>query len=197
MRLLVPLLALAWTSNAWAGGIGVLATSGIHTQQTYYYDESDDLEQYKLTQVIPSYGTGLEIVLGDHEERVIGLFRAYWLQDMPERHPRDISNDVDSDDVVADVRDVPRNVGMGSIGIQWGFLGDPNGFMVTAVGAMGSGFLTTDHTEFFQMELGGGFAYNFAKMPVQGYANAAYAVRYRKNWSHGPVVYAGLRYMFD
>ncbi len=198
MRLLVSLLALATAGNAWAGGIGLLTTGGVHTERVWFYDRSDNHTQHQMTQIVPSYGTGLEVVLGDRQDRVIGLFRAYWeqhaaQQDLSVRqNPAGVSRRY----VVANVRDTPRDVGMASVGVQWGFLGSPDALMVTAVGSMGSGFLTVDKNEFFQVEAGGGVAYNFGRA-FQAHGNLVYQGRFRKGWSHGPNVYAGIRYMFD
>lgn len=196
MRLLTTLIALAFTTPAFAGGFGILGSSGLHTQPVYYYDAQDTRDQYQVTQPILSYGTGFEVVLGDRDERITGVFRGYWLQDVAETHPSDLNTEIPSNRVVADVRDDPRNIGIATVGVEFGILGQPDGFMFTGYAGMGAGFLTTDHTEFLQLELGPGVAYAFGRN-IEAFANVVYLTRYRKGFFHGPNAYAGVRYMFD
>jgi hypothetical protein len=194
--LLVALIGLAFAGNAYAGGLGILGDIGFRSQPVYFYDSANDLKQYKQTQQILGFGAGLEVVLGDRDDRIFGVFRGYWLREVPERHPSDTTEIVGSGDVVATVRDEPRDVGVGTVGVSWGFVGQPDGFMVNALGSMGSGFLTSDHTEYLQVELGVGVSNRFGKNLLL-FADAVYQVRFRKGFFSGPSMMGGVRYLFD
>ena len=85
---------------------------------------------------------------------------------------------------------------MGTIGVQWGFLGDPEGLQLNAVGAVGSGFLTTDRQEFFYAELGVGGSYNVNRA-MQLYVSVNGNMQFRKSPNFGFQGYGGIRYMFD
>ena len=61
---------------------------------------------------------------------------------------------------------------------------------------VGTGFITTDNTEFFLADVGIGGTYTAAES-IQLFADIAMNVRHRKIVSYGPVVYAGVRYLFD
>ncbi|MCO4743850.1 MAG: hypothetical protein KC912_03615 [Proteobacteria bacterium] len=197
MRILAALLAsLAFTSPALAGGLGVLGTFGVHNEPVYFYDSSNNLAQYKLSETIANYGTGIELVLGDRDDRILGTLRGYWVQDSAQRDPASITQTVNPSNVVSAFRDTPRNVGMASVGLQWGIIGSPDLFQFNAVGGLGSGFLTNDHTEFLFLEGGVGAHYQFARS-MQVFGNVMYTMRWRKGAQHGPIAYAGVRYLFD
>ena len=200
MRILAAFLAsLALTSPALAGGIGFIGTAGFHNEPVFYYDRSNDLAQYQMNQLIPNYGAGLELVLGDRDDRILGTLRGYWTQDGPQTAPAasgQLSELVAPADVVAAHRSQAKNIGMASVGIQWGFYGNPDTFQLNAVAGVGSGFLTTDHTEFLFVEGGLGAHYQVARS-AQIFGNALYSMRWRKGAQHGPIVYAGIRYLFD
>jgi len=196
MRSLVALIALALAGNAYAGGIGILGDIGIRNQPVYFYDNADNLKQYKLTEQIFGFGTGVEVILGDRDDRIFGVFRGYWLREAPETHPSEITELVAPGDVVATVRDEPRDVGVGTVGVSWGFVGQPDAFMLNAVGSMGSGFLTTDHTEYLQVELGLGVSQRLGNNLLL-FVDAVYQLRYRKGFFHGPSAMGGIRYLFD
>ncbi|TNE91838.1 MAG: hypothetical protein EP330_03825 [Deltaproteobacteria bacterium] len=197
MRTVAALLAgLAFSSPALAGGLGVLGTFGIHNEAVYYYDSSNDFAQWKMTQTIPNYGAGFELILGDRDDRILGTLRGYWVQDAPQRSPEDIQSNVAAQNVVSEFRDTPTNVGMASVGLQWGIVGSPDLFQLNAVGGVGSGFLTNDHTEFLFIEGGIGAHYQFARS-MQAFGNVMYSARWRKGYEHGPIAYAGVRYLFD
>ncbi len=195
-RLSAILFALAFTGSAQAGGIGIIGTGSVRTHPTYYYDTGAELQQYKLTQMIPGGGAGIEIILGDRDDKLVGLFRGYWLREAPEAHPRDLNTPIDSGDVLANVREGVRDVGMAMVGLDWAFYGDPQTFTISGIGLIGSGFLTTDKTEYFQLELGPGVSWEFARR-TRLTGNIAYQMRYRKNFDHGVSGYVGVRYMFD
>src|SRR5262245_38667067 len=107
----VPLVALglALAPAAHAGGIGLVGTGGFQTDHVYFYDASDDYAQYEQTQTLADFGGGVEIVLGDKDDKIIGIFRGYYLQDSPEKDPATITTLVDADNVVATVRTDPKS----------------------------------------------------------------------------------------
>jgi hypothetical protein len=195
-RAFVVLLALTVAGTAHAGGLGILGTGGVRTQATYYYDNTATPKQYQLTQMIGGGGFGIEGILGDRDDRIVGLFRGYWLREAPETNPADMKTTIPSDQVVAAVRTDPRDVGIAMVGVDWAAIGKPTGLAFNAIGLVGSGFITTDHTEFFQLEVGPGMSWEFAHN-LRLAANLSYQLRYRKSFQHGVSAYAGLRYMFD
>lgn len=195
-RLPVLLLALVASSDAWAGGIGIFGTGGIRTQQTYYYQNGDPLRQFELTQWILGGGAGFEVILGDKDDRLTGVFRGFWIREAAEVHPADLNTDIPSGEVTASVRDTARDVGVAMAGLSWAYWGDPEGFALTGQVMMGSGFLTKDHTEYFQAEIGPGISWEFAK-DFRLYVEPNYQLRYRKGFQHGVSMYAGVRFLFD
>jgi hypothetical protein len=90
----------------------------------------------------------------------------------------------------------PRDVGVAEIGIQWGLLGDPSGLQLTLTTLIGTGFITSDSTEFFLADAGIGGTWSVAES-IQLYANVGANFRHRKTPSYGPAAYAGVRYLFD
>jgi hypothetical protein len=188
--------SLGVSSTAFAGGFGLMGLGGVHTDTVYFYDSSNNMAQIRQTQTLPQYGVGGEFLLGDRDDRIIGVFRGYWMQDAPQQDPAERTKTVAPENVVAAVRTEPKNIGAASFGVQWGLWGDPEKLMVTGITAVGSGFLTTDHTEFMMLQLGGGATYAF-RPDMQVFADVNYTGRYRKNFSNGVTAYAGVRYLFD
>lgn len=94
------------------------------------------------------------------------------------------------------MREEARDIGMGSVGLSWGIFGDPDNFMAGLSGQLGSGFLTTDHTEFLFVDLGPTFTYK-AGRAVQVFADVHYMMRLKKTFSHGATANVGVRYLFD
>lgn len=195
-RLPVLLLALVASSDAWAGGLGLFGTGDIRTQHTYYYRNGNSLDQYELTQWILGGGAGFEVILGDKDDRLTGVFRGYWVLEAPEKNPADLNPEIPANEVTAAVREEPRNVGVAMAGLSWAYWGDPEGFALTAQAMLGSGFLTKDHTEYFQAEIGPGVSWEFAK-DFRLFFDANYQFRYRKGTQHGVSAYLGVRYLFD
>jgi len=210
-----PIAVLVLLSDpADAGGLGVVATGGAHTEQVYYYSSrspsgapySDlaDYDQYDMTQTLPNLGAGLELLLGDRDDRIIGLFRFYYNMDAAQKNPADLDPDkrgdetspVASEDVVANVRDTARHIGIGSVGLSWGFLGEPDGFQFGGIGQIGAGLVTEDHTEFLLVGLGPMVTYKFARQ-AQLFADVQYEVRIRDELQHSVAGFAGARYLFD
>jgi len=197
-----------------AGGLGVVATGGAHTEEVFYYSsrspdgapysDIQDYDQYEMVQTLPNLGAGLELLLGDRDDRIIGLFRFYYNMDSAQKDPAaldsakrgDETSPVASDDVVANVRDTARHIGIGSVGLSWGFLGEPDGFQFGGIGQIGAGLVTSDHTEFLLVGLGPMITYKVARQ-AQLFADVQYEVRIRDDLQHSVAGFAGARYMFD
>ena len=195
MRFATTILGILLSSNAFAGGIGLLATGGMYTETVYFYDSSKELQQYQQSQTIGTYGTGLEFALGDRDDKIMGLARWYWLQETPQHDPALSTGLVEPDNVVANWRDTARNVGMFSVGLQWAFW-TKNKIRLNANAMFGSGFLTTDHSEFFIAEAGAGMSYRISR-DIDAHVEVQSALRNRKGLKHGMNSYAGIRYLFD
>lgn len=189
------LVALLATLAAHAGGIGLLGAFGGRTETVYYYDSSENFEQLSKPQLIVGMGAGVEFMLGDRDDRITGLFRAYGLREAPEKDPA-LTTDRDPGAIVANWREEPKLIGIGTFGVQWGILGDPNEWQFGVVTELGSGFLTPDHTEFLLIQGGPMFHYMIGPS-LQLHAEVEYGVRMRKNVQHGAVAYVGARWLFD
>lgn len=208
MRFAAATFALFLAAPAQAGGVGLLLNGGLHTEDVYFYSkvnsadptveysDVNDYEQFQLVEFVPNYGGGLELILGDRDDRILGSFRLYYNQDAPQVDPATVTDEVAPANVVAAYREDPHHVGVAYIGLSWGFLGDPANFQFGASGHLGSGFLTTDHTEFLTFDLGPMVSYRFARQTVL-FADLVYQGRIRKEVSHGANFFAGIRYMFD
>jgi hypothetical protein len=207
-------LALMASPVAHAGGLSLLGTGGAHTDRVYFYsmadsdtfdddepvlyDDYNDYEQFSVDQTLPHFGGGLEIVLGDRDDLITGSVRFYYLQDGPQEDPAALTARVPSDYIVTAYREDPRHIGVGLIGLNWGlveFASDRLRLM--AVGHVGSGFLTTDHTEFFAAGAGPGIVYKAARQ-VHVFGEIAYQARFQqRGWQHSGNFTAGVRYYFD
>ena len=185
-------LAVVASSPARAGGVGVLATGGMHTDRAYYYNAEG--QQGIDNQTQPQAGIGVEGLLGDRDDKIIGIMRLYWLRDSPPDSP---DTQGVKDPVYPDYDSLePRDIGVAEIGVQWGLLGDPAGLQLTLTSLIGTGFITTDSTEFFLADVGVGGTYAVAES-IQLWANVGMNFRHRKIASYGPAAYAGVRYLFD
>lgn len=206
MRLVVSAASLLLASPAFAGGIGILASGGVHTEKVYFYSDVDpdgnayrdiaDYDQYQLVQTLPNTGLGLNLVLGDRDDKIVGDCRFYWLMDSPQQDPAAKTQLVDPEHVVAAYRETSHHAGLGMVGLSWGILGSPSKFMLGAVGHVGSAFITPDHTEFLAFDIGPGVTYRAARQ-VQIFADVSYQARFRKVFTHSGNVFVGARYMFD
>ena len=187
----------AWSGPAAAGGIGLVGTTGFHSARLYYYDA--DGKQYLNSQVLPNNGGGLELVLGDKDDKLLGVARGFYLLDASVHDP--------ADPLVADpiyvLPEGPMHLGVATVGLHWGVLGDPTAFQAHLAAHVGAGVLTVDsgtgegaNLEFLLGEIGAGVQYHFEKN-VQIYADVAFAARFRKDISLGGTGYLGVRYMFD
>ncbi len=202
MRHATPLLLALLGSailcqDAYAGGVGLLGTSGIHQTRVHYYDADDT--QYLNRQYRPNMGFGIEAILGDKDDRFLGVARGFYLQDTP---PSDIESEYVADPIYA-IPDGPTHVGVATVGVHWGVIGDPTGFQAHIASHVGAGIVTVDsatnegsNLEFFLAEAGIGAHYHFARN-LQLYADLAYTMRYRKSFYPGANAYLGFRYMFD
>jgi len=217
MRPVVVLLGLCGFSTAQAGGFGLILNGGVHTESVRYYssydyntqsgepvpfETQDEYAQYEMTQTLSNMGAGLELVLGDRDDRVVGSFRIYLMRDAAQQDPRD-SATIQPEHVVSDIRERNRDVGMGMVGLTWGFIGRPSGFMAGLSAYVGSGFLTWDedggplaHTEFLSFQIGPAAMYRIGRA-FQLNADVSYQGRFRKGFSHGVTGTLGMRYMFD
>ncbi|MCK6507618.1 hypothetical protein L6R53_30340 [Myxococcota bacterium] len=187
------LLALALPSQALAGGIGLLTTGGLHQTRAYYYDA--DGNQGIDAQTRLNYGGGLMGVLGDKDDKVQGIMRLWYMQDQREADP-------DTGDTEGEVfypaysEQGPRHLGMFTAGVQWGLLGDPSKAMLTLETHAGSGFATSDASEFLLIEVGPGGTLAVSDELVL-FASVTADLRYRKRASLSENVYLGARFMFD
>lgn len=191
--LLVSSLLLG-ASPAYAGGIGILGTGGIHTDKAYYYDAAGD--QGVDSQIRPNGGIGIEAVLGASDDRILGTMRFYFSSDAPEAVP-DIG-DLDPDDVTMPPYEGQpwSRTGIMMVGVQWGVLGDPESLQMVVNSSVGTCFATKDSTEYILGEVGPGVTWNMTdKVQLTGSLNGM--ARYRKGFSFGGTAYAGVRFLFD
>ncbi len=197
----LALLLLAGTalhsSSALAGGIGLLGTAGMHQARVYYYDVDDT--QYLNRQNKLNTGFGIEAVLGDKDDRFLGVARGYYLIDQPPTAPE--APLVDNPTYA--VPDIATHNIAATVGVHWGVIGDPTGFQAHIGTHVGAGIVTLNpetqegtSQEFLIGEVALGGHYHFARN-LQVYVDAAYTMRYRKSFSPGANAYLGFRYMFD
>jgi len=198
MRALVVLTASLVASPAFAGGVGVIGTGGMMTEPVYFYDKSNQFAQCRDTQLVANYGTGVEFVLGDRDDKIEGVFRGYWNQVAPEKMPSGTTGScqVASDNVVSAPRTEARNVGVGTFGVQWGIFGKPDKWQVGLVSSLGTGFLTSDRTEYLLAQ-GGPFATLRFGHDFEGYVELDADAHFRKEWTFGGSGQLGVRYLFD
>ena len=195
MRSLLAAVFLTLTTSlfaafpAHAGGFGIITTGGIHTDRVYYY--ADDL-QYLNRQSRPNMGGGLELILGDRDDKVQGFVRGYYIQDAPQVAPAS----ADELGATYSIREEAREIGMVSTGVQWTVYGDPMGFSAYLTSVMGSGIATTDNLEFLLLEGGAGASYHIDKK-IAVFGEVAAGARFRKVFYQNHNAYVGVRYLFD
>ena len=172
-----------------------MGTGGFHQVKAYYY-RNDGLQGVDY-QSRPNVGAGFEALLGDRDDKVLGLMRLYWMSDSPPKAPDTSAEDQSHTYVHPPAEDQPpEQIGAITLGVQWGVWGDPTGFQVVVTSLAGSGFATKDNLEFLIVEPGAGVTWTWNER-VQLYGNVAYTLRYRKGLSLGENAYAGVRYLFD
>lgn len=205
MRLFACLVALLAPASALAGGIAPIVAGGFHTEKLYFYGNNFDpatpekplvYTQYDKTQVIGNIGAGLELMLGDRDDLIQGVFRGYWSMDTPQLDPSKYGL-VDVDQLVGEYRKDPRHVGMGTVGINWGVLrAAQDKFKLGISLNVGAAFLTTDHAEFLLAQAGVNGGYQVSRQ-LEVFVNLDYAFRFRKTVSNGFLGTAGVRVLFD
>lgn len=207
MRIAAPIvIGLLASAPAFAGGVGVMGQVGAHTEKVYFYSsrtadgeeilEEANYEQFSQRQALADVGGGLEFLLGDRDDRVKGVFRVYYNLDTAQQDPAETTTVVNSDFVISQPRESARHIGMASVGLDWGVVGNPDSFQAGLSAHIGSGFLTADKTEFFTILVGPTASYRFTRQ-VSVFADLQYRVRFRKELSNGAGVVLGARYMFD
>ncbi len=192
--LLGSCLLLVGTTPAYAGGVGLVGTGGLHTAKAYYYDAAN--EQGIDSQVRPNAGLALEGIFGASDDRIVGLMRVSVLSDAPVAEP-DIG-DLNPDEVTTPpYADQPwTQTGVMTVGVQWGLYGDPEALQLVLATSVGTGFMTKNSTEYLLAEVGPGVTWNMSEK-VQLVGNLTGMARYRKGFSFGGNAYAGVRFLFD
>ena len=189
------------SSTAYAGGVGLISVGGLHQEQVYAYDT--ELTQYKINQIRPIYGLGLQTILGDVDDDFVGVAKIYFLGDSPpkgagiqEAAKSQGWSEAANGELSFAMRDVPRTMGIATAGLQGTVWGEPTGLAVNAVANLGASFMTVDSREFLLAEGGIGAHYALSDT-LQVNAEATYRMRYRKGFTHGGGVNVGVRYFFD
>lgn len=195
-KLTIPVILSAATLSApaFAGGVGIMGTGGLHEAKAYYYD---DLGRQGIdTQQRPNAGFGGEVLLGDKDDRIQGLMRIYANVDWPTNEPT--LSGVDADEAIypAAHLEAPRVDGTITMGVQWGLWGDPTGFQLTATTLFGSAFITPDNLEHLIAEGGVGATYMMSDR-LQLAGTLAFAGRYRKQITISESAFISARYLFD
>lgn len=200
-------LLLVPTSSAFAGGLGIMATGGIHTERHFYYSDTspdgepyraiEDYDQYQFNPLIPQAGGGLELLLGDRDDRIQGSMRFFYSAELPPPDPAGLDPNVDPDHIVADLREGIRHLGFGMVGLNWGVVGDPGGFQFVLTAHVGAAFLSLDHNEFLAVQAGPGVSWRMSRQ-LQLFADVQYQARFQKTeFGHAGQGNVGLRFLFD
>ena len=185
---LISVIAPSLVAPAHAGGIGILATGGMHLEKIYFYDDNDS--QFLQKQYPSNYGLGGVAILGDRDDRILGVMKFFYQADTAPDPAL-----VTDPDVTFAVREETRQLGIATAGIQWGLLGDPNGFQAGLVTHFGAGVVTVDNTEFLVAEVGPMATYTMGTLQVFAEVNGQ--ARFRKSLYYGGSGYLGVRYLFD
>ncbi|MEC7946502.1 MAG: hypothetical protein VX265_02975 [Myxococcota bacterium] len=196
-RSVVAFGLLGVSAPALAGGIGIIGSGGVQSAKAYYYNIEGD--QGVDTQFRPTTSVGGEALLGDPDDKFIGVVRLYGTWNAPVENP-EIAGSCDgstNDYVCPDYDSLETEpVGAMTVGLQWGLLGDPRGFQLGASLMLGSAFATPDNLEYFIGEPGAFVTYTMNEK-YQLLANVNASVRYRKEYNIGANTYVGVRYLFD
>lgn len=203
-------VALLAAAPAWAGGVGVFVHGGAHAEKVFFYSDhsiegaeltnTDDYPQFSENQAVLQGGSGLEFLLGDRDDKIQGVFRVYYNVDAPQSEPGPPTGaddpTIEQEWIISAHRDKARHVGMASMGLSWGIVGNPNKFQAGVSAHLGSGFLTNDHSEFFNIQLGPMITYRLNRQ-LTGFADLHATARFRKEFGFGGQAMVGMRYMFD
>ncbi len=193
MSLFLTLAALSGPAHA--GGIGVVGLAATHSEKVYFYDSESN--QFSDIQMRPTTGFGLEALLGDRDDRLIGLMKVYYFTDFQATTDNvETGGGTGPYTIPLDDDFRTRSVGVFTAGLQWGLWGDPTGLQVNLVTSLGTAAITPDATEFLLVEIGPGVHYVINKKYVL-HAEAVYHFRFRKTASHGGGLNVGIRYYFD
>lgn len=201
--------AIVLPAPAFAGGLGPYLTGGFHTEPVYYYSrfvdgdvngtpirDPDSYEQYKDVQVIGNAGAGLELVLGDRDDMLQGVFRGFWQMDTPQLDPSRRAL-IDDGAIVVAYRDTLRHTGVGTVGMQFGVVRAANDrFKFSLAAHVGAGFVSGDNTLYLLAQAGTNLSYMLNRT-LEIYVDVNYALRIRKTLSNGMMGGLGLRVMFD
>jgi hypothetical protein len=189
-----------------AGGLGVDILGGTHTEKVYFFDANS--EKFLEKQQRPNWGVGIQAILGDRDDALIGIMKFAYTSDAPASSdvgtpegfsgdsPTEVTARFACDDEAAGDPCGPRPVGTISAGLQWRVWGDPMGLQVSLLPSVGAGMVTLDSTEYLQIEFGPGVHYAFSKQ-LQVHAEVVYQARYRKGLTHGATMTSGVRWLFD
>jgi len=208
-RLVLVLLAvLGPTTPALAGGLGPYVMGGFYNEPLYYYSsevdggsgpripDQNNYEQYKQQQILGNAGAGLELVLGDRDDLIQGVFRGFWMMDTPQQSPNS-AGIVDDDALVVAFRENLRHTGVGTVGMQWGLARVANNRLKISLAAhVGAGFLSRENQMFFLGQAGTNISY-LINRTLEFHIDVNYQFRVRKSISHGLIGAAGLRILFD
>ena len=184
------------SADAHAGGLGVFGAAGARQDIAYYYQ--DDGVQGRDAQIKGAHSTGFEVLLGDRDDNIQGVIRAFGVFDKPVSTP-DTSSVAEEYLPVShpdyDALDTKRT-GSATVGLQWKIWGDPSKFQLVATTMMGAGFITTDNTEFAIFQPGFGATYTINER-YQLVGSVNYNARFRKTLKSGGEALVGFRYMID
>ena len=168
------LAATVTAPSAEAGGLGIDILGGTHTEKVYFFDANST--KFLENQQRPTWGVGIQAILGDRDDALIGIMKFGYINDLPGHsavsppeegfsgdNPTQVTGRLDcEDDSAADLCG-PRPVGTVSAGLQWRIWGDPMGLQVSLLPSVGAGVITKDSTEYIQLEFGPGVHYAFSK----------------------------------
>ena len=191
---MLALLLLSMTPDAAAGAVGVISHTGYHQGKAYYY--RSDGEQGVDSQYRPHLGSGIELMLGDKDDRLQGLLRMYWNRDMPLQNPSYLEEEGYTYEHPNYDELTPRDDGVISIGLQWGIWGEPTAFQVIGTTSLASGFWTVDNLEYFVLDAGVG-AMQTLNDQLQFYGTVNFSPRYRKQLLVSSNAFVGARFLFD
>lgn len=188
-------VTLATATPALAGGVGVVASGGTYSERVFFYDA--DGTQYRQNQMIGTYGTGIEAILGDRDDKISGFARLMWQGETPEGDPvARTSVDANFDGALNAWREDTRHTGLFAVGIQGGLIGQPDKGMLTVTALLGSAFMTDDHTEFVYGDIGVGGTLRMGRQ-IEGFANLTAHGRFRKWFRPGASTAIGVRFLID
>jgi len=209
------LVSLSLASPAQAGGIGISVLGGSHSENVWFYDGAGS--QYLEVQQRPTWGFGMEAILGDKDYKLLGVMRFSYVADaFPTTEvdlPKGFEERLDSEgnDLGPEVPvrqcdsstselylngDCFKETGEITAGLLWGIWGDPTGLQANVLTSLGAGALTSDSTEYVLVEIAPGVQYTLDDR-VQLHMSFGYQARWRKGLAHGPRATAGVRYLFD